>query len=180
MIRLFTGLSLPPTIVARLQILSGGVPGARWVVPANFHITLSFVGEVDEGTAADIDAALEEVSLPGFTLRLDGFGHFKRGDDPTTLYAAVTGPAEFLNMKEKINRALERAAAPYDTRKYTPHVTLAYLKHADTAKIADFVEGHSPFRTEPFDVTSFHLYQSHATKNGSVYEILRTYPLNRV
>lgn len=171
---------MPPKISTHLGLFAGGIPGARWVPPQNYHITVNFIGEVDEGTAGDIDAGLSRLFLPPVSLSLQGFGHFKRGTDPTALYAAVQGPPELSLMKEKVNRVLTVAGAPHDTRKYTPHVTLAYLRHADLDKIVDFIEGHSPFETETFDVLALNLYQSHLTKNGSVYEILRSYPMNDV
>ena len=58
MIRLFVGIALPPELRLRLSLLCAGLPGARWVDPGNLHLTLRFIGEVDEGVASDIDAAL--------------------------------------------------------------------------------------------------------------------------
>ena len=57
MLRLFVGIALPPQLKLRLSLLASGVPGARWVDPGNYHLTLRFIGEVDEGVASDVDAA---------------------------------------------------------------------------------------------------------------------------
>ncbi len=56
--------------------MCGGLPGARWVDPGNYHITLRFVGEVDEGTASDIDAALARIRAPRFAVTLAAVGSF--------------------------------------------------------------------------------------------------------
>src|SRR5476651_1757266 len=72
MIRLFVGIALPPELRLRLSLLCSGVPGARWVDPGNFHVTLRFIGEVDEGTASDIDVALAQIVAPRFALTLAG------------------------------------------------------------------------------------------------------------
>ena len=51
MIRLFVGLSLPPEIRSRLLLLQTGIRGARWQSDAQLHLTLKFIGEVDESAA---------------------------------------------------------------------------------------------------------------------------------
>ena len=60
--RLFVALALPIDLVERLERMCSGLPGAVWVRPENFHITLRFIGEVDSIQAADIDAALSGLS----------------------------------------------------------------------------------------------------------------------
>ena len=74
MIRLFVGLDLPPELRARLAILAGGLPGARWVSPENYHITLRFIGEQPGHRAEEIDLALAALRVRGFTLKLSGVG----------------------------------------------------------------------------------------------------------
>src|SRR4051795_5694534 len=76
--RLFTGLEIPADLGRRLSELRGGLPGARWVDPENYHITLRFIGDVDDGVARDLYAALSE-SRPREPIevmldRLDTFG----------------------------------------------------------------------------------------------------------
>ena len=58
MIRLFTALEIPDDVAAQLALAQSGLKDARWVPRENLHITLRFVGQVDEATAADVDAAL--------------------------------------------------------------------------------------------------------------------------
>ena len=49
MLRLFVGIALPPEQKLALSLLANGLPGARWVDAGNYHLTLRFIGEVDEG-----------------------------------------------------------------------------------------------------------------------------------
>ena len=58
MLRLFVGIEFPPELKLRLSLLCTGVPGASWVDPGNFHLTLRFIGEITEDVAADVDEAL--------------------------------------------------------------------------------------------------------------------------
>src|SRR3546814_8570820 len=89
MIRLFTALSLPDAVRSRLAMLQSGVPGARWIRPENLHVTLRFIGEVDQHVAADLDAELARTVAPGFDLSLDGVGHFGPARKPTSLWAGI-------------------------------------------------------------------------------------------
>ena len=64
--RLFTALEIPAPLVFSLSLLRGGLPGARWVDPENYHITLRFIGDIDQRTADEIGQALERVDRPRF------------------------------------------------------------------------------------------------------------------
>ena len=76
MLRLFVGIEFPPELKLRLSLLCTGVPGARWVDPGNFHLTLRFIGEITEDLAADVDEALAGVKAARFPLLLAGTGVF--------------------------------------------------------------------------------------------------------
>ena len=54
--RLFTALEIPASIGDSLAFLRGGLPGARWISPENYHITLRFIGDIDDSLARDIFA----------------------------------------------------------------------------------------------------------------------------
>ena len=66
--RLFVALDLPAALRQRLSFMAGGLPGARWVSPENYHVTLRFIGELPGWRAEEVDAALAAVRAPGFTL----------------------------------------------------------------------------------------------------------------
>jgi 2'-5' RNA ligase len=177
MLRLFVGLSLPEAVRTQLTFLSGGIPGARWTEPDNYHITLTFIGEVEDTVAEDLDGVLASLRVPGFSLRLDGVDTFQEGENPKLLWAGVSAPEALYQLKEKTDRALDMSRLPFDKRKYVPHVTLARLKNPDKEKLVNFMQAHHDFTTQDIGVTSVHLYQSHQTKNGSRYDILESYPL---
>ncbi len=87
--RLFTALAVPPEIAAGLAAFRGGLPGARWVEPADFHVTLRFLGDVERTTAEDFLECLGEMRQRGpLTVTLEGLGAFG-GGKPRALFAAI-------------------------------------------------------------------------------------------
>jgi 2'-5' RNA ligase len=178
MIRLFTALDLPPDIRERLVMLQSGVPGARWIRPENLHVTLRFIGEVDEHVVEDLDAALGRTVAPGFELRLEGVGYFGPVKRPANLWAGVERSDAIQFLHDKIDRALVAAGLSPDDRKFRPHVTLARLKaDSRTDRIGRWLEENALFRAGPIPVSRFVLYRSHLGSDGSVYEPLMEYPL---
>ncbi|MFP5407302.1 MAG: 2'-5' RNA ligase family protein, partial [Gammaproteobacteria bacterium] len=58
--RLFTGIEIPAEIGLTLSAYRGGLPGARWIDPENYHMTLRFIGDIDHRTADDVCSLLAE------------------------------------------------------------------------------------------------------------------------
>lgn len=173
MLRLFTGIDLPPELKLRLSTLGGGLPGARWVDAGNYHITLRFIGEVNEATASDIDEALARIKAARFELALAGLGTFGNRQ----LWVGVERNDALLRLRDKIESALVRLGLEPEGRRYQPHVTLARLKGSD-AKLQNFIESNALFRAPPFPVTHFSLIASYQSKAGSMYEDQADYRLS--
>ena len=76
--RLFTGLEIPVAWVDDLSMLRGGLPGARWIDPENYHMTLRFIGDVDDALAREIASLLGQVRRRGFEWRLRRAGVVRR------------------------------------------------------------------------------------------------------
>jgi 2'-5' RNA ligase len=177
MLRLFVGIEFPPELKLRLSLLCSGIPGAKWVDPGNFHLTLRFIGEIAEDRAADVDDALVRLRARRFALQLAGTGVFGGGDKPRSLWVGVERGPELLALRDKIEQALIRAGLPPEPRKFAPHVTLARLRDPPIDQIGEFLVAHAGFRAEPLPVAAFSLIASFQTKSGSVYEDQADYPL---
>ena len=177
MLRLFVGIDFPPELKLRLSLLSSGIPGAKWVDPGNFHLTLRFIGETGEAVAADIDDALTRLQARRFILQLAGTGVFGGVDKPHSLWVGVERSAELVALRDKIEQALVRVGLPPETRKFSPHVTLARLHKPVLGKLSGFLAAHAQFRAEPLPVEGFSLIASFQTKAGSVYEDQADYRL---
>jgi RNA 2',3'-cyclic 3'-phosphodiesterase len=181
--RLFVALDLPWWLRERLSMLTGaGIPGARWVPPENFHLTLRFIGETPAHRAEDIDLALAALRGRGFTLTFAGLGVFTKsspkGGRSTTLWVGVERNPQLDHLQGKIETALQRAGLEPERRRFTPHVTLARLDPAvPEAKLAAFVQAHNLFRSEPVPIAHFTLFSSQLGKEQSVYTAEVEYPL---
>lgn len=175
--RLFVALSIPEPIADVLTPLQNGVEGVRWRPLANFHLSLAFIGDTDRhGFDAAIDA-LTTIDAPSFDLRISGLGFF--GDKrPRALWAGVENAPNLIHLQAKIETALRRKEFDIERRKFTPHVTLAYLKGARRNDVADYCAANGLFLTERFRVGEFHLYSSHLGGEASHYEVEASYSLS--
>jgi len=86
--RLFTGLEIPKDIADSLSLLRGGLPGARWVAPENYHVTLRFIGDVDDAVAHEVESLLGRIHRGPFELRIGGLTSFG-GKKPRAVVATV-------------------------------------------------------------------------------------------
>lgn len=174
--RLFVGIRPPPPIRDRLLDTMEGIEAARWQDERQLHLTLRFVGEVETPAANDIAAALGHVSAPPFELGIEGVGTFDRKGSATAVWARVR-PSEALEaLRQKVERACETAGIARETRRFTPHVTLARLNRA-SGEIGPWLSSFSDLRLDGWPVEDFILYESHLGNEGSYYEPVATYRL---
>ena len=176
--RLFIALSLPADLRERLCGLCSGLPGARWVAPENFHLTLRFIGEVDGREAEDIDAALSGIRFPRFPLTLSGVGQFGDGKRLRSLWVGVDSNEMLDRLQAKVEQAVQRAGQPPEKRKFKPHVTLARFKSHPGDRLEGFFAARSLFRCAPFEVADFTLYSSYLAHEGAIYSPEAVYPLD--
>ncbi|MGQ0662340.1 MAG: RNA 2',3'-cyclic phosphodiesterase [Pseudomonadota bacterium] len=177
MVRLFVGLELPEDVRQRLSGLCAGVPGAKWVGLQNLHVSLRFIGEVGEGEAEDIDAALAAVRTRRFELTLAGVGHFESGGQVRTLWVGVEKNAEVMALRGRVESALVRVGLAPAGRRFLPHVTLARLRDAPRARISAFLAHHALLRAGPVPVDRFTLYSSFLQASGAIHHPEADYPL---
>lgn len=177
MARLFTGLEIPPEIAQRLTPFRGGLPGARWIEPSDYHITLRFLGEVDGSLAADLDAGLAEARARApFAVTLDGLASFG-GDRPRALYASVVLTPELADLQEEHERIARRAGAEPERRRFTPHVTLARLnREAEAGAVARYLSEAGVFSSLTFTVERAALYSARTSRGGGPYLVEAAYP----
>jgi 2'-5' RNA ligase len=177
--RLFTAVEIPQEIGQTLAMLRGGLPGARWISPENYHLTLRFIGDIDDGLAREIAFLLGSVRRMPFELRMDGLTSFG-GRKPRAVVSGVAQTQELYELQAEHERLMQRIGLAPEGRKYTPHVTLARLRESSSWQVADYLATRQPFRSMPFRVSRFVLYSSRASVGGGPYVVEAAYPLGAV
>jgi 2'-5' RNA ligase len=111
--------------------LGRALPRVRWVDPAGIHLTLAFLGELDDARLAAVEAAAEIAARAAhpFTLEVAGLGTFGPPTAPTVVWAGVGGNLPRLGaLRETLTVALEVRGFARDARPFSPHLTLARLR----------------------------------------------------
>ena len=175
--RLFTGLEIPSDLAAELASMRGGLFGARWIDVENYHLTLRFIGDIDDATANDIDLELSRIRREPFTVTLQGLGVFG-SDKPRAIVARAQPSPALIELQAEQERLIRRAGLPAEPRKFTPHVTLARLRGASSMAVADYL-GARGFLTRRFTAERFVLFSSRDSVGGGPYVAEATYPLDQ-
>lgn len=177
--RLFTAVEIPPEIGRSLSMLRGGLPGARWIEPEDYHLTLRFIGDIDDAMAREVTSVLGHVRRTAFSLELDGLQSFG-GRRPRAVVATAAPMPSLVDLQAEHERLMQRVGLAPETRKYTPHVTLARLRESSSRQVADYLAARQPYRSAAFPVSRFVLYSSRASVGGGPYVVEAAYPLDAV
>jgi 2'-5' RNA ligase len=168
--RLFIALELPATVTAALGRLDPRLPGLRWLPARPLHLTLAFLGQVENDAVAPLIGALAAVSAPPFPLGLKGLGRFGRRGHPVVVWAGVEKPPpELFTLHDRILEAVRATGLEPDEKPLRPHVTVGRGKNVPFRPLRALLAAHAGTRFGRFDVTGFTLFSSALTPEGAVY-----------
>jgi RNA 2',3'-cyclic 3'-phosphodiesterase len=182
-VRLFIAITPPLTAIDQLEAavapLRAAEPELRWASPESWHVTLAFLGEVDEKVAQRLSVRLERAAArhPGLELSAAGAGAFPTAPRARVLWMGVHGDQQTLTaIAGSVAAGARRAGAPPpdDGRRFRPHITLARCREpADVRPLIDALAGYSG-QTWPAD--RIHLIRSHLGQQPR-YESIGSWPL---
>ena len=177
--RLFVAIELPPEVKDRLVPLCAGLHGAKWADTDTMHLTLRFLGDVDLFQAEDVADALGQVYGTAFPLELSGLGEFSSRGRAQVLWVGAQPSSALLALQGRVERAVRRAGAAPEKRKFHPHVTLARFgqDYGGRPNLGRHFAEHEPFRAGPFAVNEFVLFSSRLGSGGAVHAAEACYPL---
>lgn len=175
--RAFIAVDVPQEIRAKVAGVGAGLKEqASSIVPVKedaVHVTLQFLGEISDDTAANVTSAMQAIRMADFEISISGVGTF----GSRTVYANVANGAEALReLYLRLSEGLDAFGIPFegnDYGKYTPHVTIARIKgYIDKKRLSSLLQpyGHAEFGR--FMADSFVLKKSTLTPQGPVYEEL--------
>lgn len=179
MISLFTALEIPELLRSRLATLQYAGEdnwNPNWVPEENFHITIAYIGQVEEPLAHDIDTELARIRMNGFEARLKGVNAFG-GAKPQMMHAVVEPSEALTRLHEKHVSMLRRLGVETERGRYVPHVTLARPRHAPPERVQRWIAENNLFDSGSFPVDRFVLFSSHKAGESRHYEPERDYPL---
>lgn len=181
--RLFVALVPPESALDALETACAPFKAARkdlrWVRRDAWHITLAFLGEVDEIPLTRLVPRLERAARrhSAFSLSFEGAGAFPSARRASVLWGGLAGDRKTLgDLAATVSAAARRAGAlpPDQGRKFRPHLTLARCR--TPADVQPLVEDLSGFRGNPWQASEFHLIRSHLGPQAR-YETLGSWRL---
>ncbi|PYT67218.1 MAG: RNA 2',3'-cyclic phosphodiesterase [Acidobacteria bacterium] len=179
--RLFVALEIPSGVRENLATLLASLRAItkepRWVRAENLHITLKFLGEVDEDKLDAVRSALGKIrSEQPVTLEFRGLGFFPNEKHPRVFWAGIEASANLKTLAADIESALEKLR-PRENREFSPHLTLARFerpKLPGALRKAIAENGQREFGS--LRTSEFHLIQSKLKPSGAEYTALTSFP----
>jgi 2'-5' RNA ligase len=141
------------------------------------HLTLHFLGDVEDDARAALQETLGGVRPEPFTIAIRGTGVFPPRGRPTVLWAGVTESRPLADLRAAIAVAIESCGIAVERRPFVPHVTLARLTPAvPRAWAAGFLGATSDLAIDGIPVERFHLYHSRKLDGATEHSIEATFP----
>ena len=175
--RLFIAIELPGDVKRLLAGLRVDIPGARWLPTEQVHLTLAFLGEVDEANLERLAGELARIRLPDFRLCLCGPGCFPDRRRPRVLWVGLEPQPRLKQLAAAVQEAVLACGIPREERPFSPHITLARLRLPPSRGCDAFLDQQPEQKLPPFPVREFTLFQSRLTPQGALHTPLRGFPL---
>jgi len=179
-------ISLPDEVKAFLKSIQAGLDrgfkAVSWVRPESIHLTLKFLGEIDEKKALAVETALESAAKGAgpFTLEAGGTGVFPNSRAPRVVWAGIRENGALLTLQKRIDEQLAAAGFEPDDRPFAPHLTLCRIKSAGDARaIGNLVteSGRKEQAKAAFTVNSFAFMKSVLKPQGAVHTVIKEFAL---
>jgi 2'-5' RNA ligase len=175
--RLFTAIELPDDAKRELARLRVDIPEACWVPVDQIHLTLSFLGEVEEGAIEQLIWELARIRVPEFQLWFSGTGCFPDHRRPRVLWIGLEPEPCLKKLAAQVREAILACGIPQEERFFSPHITLARLKIPASKEPGVFLDQHKKLRLPVLRVQNFTLFLSRLTPQGAVHNPIRSFSL---
>lgn len=163
------------------EALKQRTPFRRWYNKKDLHITLKFLGAVEEENVQSLHNQLSQINtMPTFNLEVGTLGYFGNSKQPRVVWAGVKMKKELETLQQNVEQCASKVGYPKETRNYRPHITLAKKwngKMEDTYNETLMELKDSYTDTFQMEVNHFVLYKIHPSRDVK-YEAVFSYPLN--
>jgi RNA 2',3'-cyclic 3'-phosphodiesterase len=183
-IRAFIAVEIAAPIIANIAAaanqLRADIEAIRWVAPNNTHLTLKFLGAIDETQVEPIAAALSSGlrPFPPCTINAKGLGVFPNIKRPRVLWVGLLG-SELITLAEQVELALAPLGFSREERGFTPHLTIGRWRQGvrATATLPHIVDQWRDFDFGWCTIGEVVLFQSVLKPQGAIYTRLKVVPL---
>jgi 2'-5' RNA ligase len=166
-------------VIEELVSICHGIPGVRWESSEKFHITLQFLGELEEEVIENISETLESISLPKFEISFAGVGFFHATKGGYTIWAAPKANSNLNNLHEQICKILNNYIFRNSFKEYIPHLTLGKTSNWNYSRWEYYFETFQNFQSKAFFVNEFYLFRSELKSTGSIYYLEKTFSFSK-
>jgi len=180
-VRLFVALELNEAVRAALaqfcDRLRVAFPAARWVRSEGIHVTLKFIGEVNEDRVDQMENALSAVhSAAPVEMNFRGAGFFPDEHHPQVFWIGIDSTPNLAEIAAQIESRLESLGVVRESRKFKPHLTLARITETrGIDKLHDTLRRHGPANFGTVRTNEMHLYRSELGLGGAKYIRIKTF-----
>jgi RNA 2',3'-cyclic 3'-phosphodiesterase len=151
----------------------------RWVRPEGLHLTLAFLGDVEQERIEILSSTLGDAAQnnDSFNLRLAGCGVFPAPEKAKVIWVGTDqGTNELIKLKNMLDQKLLALGFEKEARAFKPHLTLGRVRYRlDQELIRNFLEREANFRTDAVSVNGFTLFESRLTAQGAYYYPLQVF-----
>ncbi len=187
-VRTFVAVELAPRLKDQVERLitrlSSPAAGVKWVETENLHITLKFLGEIDNPEVPQVCRAVAQAVAPydPFELELQGVGAFPRIQRPRVLWVGVgRGREQLQHLQRDVEDRLHALGYPREARPYEPHLTIGRVKRAgpEMDRLAGELARHQSFAPGSMWVDQAVVFASQLGRGGPTYTPLGRLELGR-
>lgn len=179
--RVFISIELPDeirkNIVRRLNELREAGSGVRWVEEKNLHVTLKFLGEVEDKQVENIIALATKAAagIGSFKANFEGMGTFPSGKSPRVIWAGIgEGGEKLKRIAGSLEEHFSKAGCRSEEREFSSHVTIGRIKgNRGVDKLRDKIEGLKGLKFGEALIDRIQVMKSALTPKGSIYELLK-------
>jgi 2'-5' RNA ligase len=176
--RLFLAIALPSPIKRALASLVSPLPDVRWMAEDQLHLTLRFLGDVEEDRIETLTTRLSALQIRKFLLPLEGVGLFPPKGSPRVLWCGVgSGHPRLHQLRQRIDDAVLACGIAADLKTFHPHVTLARCGPKAATAANAWLRKHQEFAGPSFAVEAFELFASELRPAGPIHTLLNRFPL---
>lgn len=177
--RCFIAIDIPEELkrllsqIPKLDLASAKI---TWVNPDNIHVTLKFLGEIDEIKLKKVSESLSKISTQRFTLKTSNMGCFPNENHPAVLWLGIQESKFLLDVQKKIEGALNQLFPP--EKKFVSHLTVGRIKFINDKNALQQYMKNLYVKECAFEVNEIILYRSDLTPQGPKYTILQKFEMN--